>query len=217
MPLGPPPAENVLLALGGVSNGDCTITRQLHCCTSADTDGRLLYLGRAMTCICTTPCRPLLLVAFLLFVTPPPPGLHLHRQPSLIQVMCFPSSHLSLIKGATANSKRLKRIHSLVDIDITMDTFEDWPYDLQQVCACHAKCVCPGLGVGVGGVEGGGRAAEGAGEGGWRKETGRGRVKGRGETQGVVGKKGMGGGRGKGGRETCVGRGGAGAGQSLCN
>lgn len=47
--------------------------------------------------------------------------------------MCFPSSHLSLIKGATANSKRLKRIHSLVDIDITMDAFEEWPYDLQQV------------------------------------------------------------------------------------
>lgn len=49
------------------------------------------------------------------------------------QVMCFPSSHLGLIKGATANSKRLKRIHSLVDIDITMDQFEEWPYDLQQV------------------------------------------------------------------------------------
>lgn len=48
--------------------------------------------------------------------------------------MCFPSSHLSLIKGATAGSKRLKRIHSLVDIDITLDAFEDWPYDLQQVC-----------------------------------------------------------------------------------
>lgn len=47
--------------------------------------------------------------------------------------MCFPSSHLSLIKGATANSKTLKRIHSLVDIDITMDAFEEWPYDLQQV------------------------------------------------------------------------------------
>jgi hypothetical protein len=47
--------------------------------------------------------------------------------------MCFPSSHLGLIKGATANSKRLKRIHSLVDIDITMDQFEEWPYDLQQV------------------------------------------------------------------------------------
>lgn len=50
--------------------------------------------------------------------------------------MCFPSSHLGLIKGATANSKRLKRIHSLVDIDITMDAFEDWPYDLQQVDGC---------------------------------------------------------------------------------
>jgi hypothetical protein len=61
-----------------------------------------------------------------------------------LQVMCFPSSHLSLIKGATAGRKTLKRIHSLVDIDITLDAFEDWPYDLQQVCACVCAdlCVC---------------------------------------------------------------------------
>lgn len=71
---------------------------------------------------------------------------------TLLQVMCFPSSHLSLIKGATANSKSLKRIHSLVDIDITMDAFEEWPYDLQQVGlwsggAADQGCGCRGPGV----------------------------------------------------------------------
>lgn len=52
---------------------------------------------------------------------------------SFLQVMCFPSSHLNLIKNSTKGSKRLKAVYDVVDIDITMDSYEDWPYDLTQV------------------------------------------------------------------------------------
>jgi hypothetical protein len=51
----------------------------------------------------------------------------------LLQVMCFPSNHLAKLKDSTRSSRRLKRLHDLLDIDITMDTYESWPYDLQQV------------------------------------------------------------------------------------
>lgn len=48
--------------------------------------------------------------------------------------MCFPSSHLERLKATTRSSRRLKKLHDLLDIDITMDTYDHWPYDLQQVC-----------------------------------------------------------------------------------
>jgi len=51
----------------------------------------------------------------------------------VLQVMCFPSSHLEGLKRTTRSSRRLKRLHDLLDIDITMDRFEHWPHDLTQV------------------------------------------------------------------------------------
>uniref|UniRef100_A0A383W6G1 Patatin n=1 Tax=Tetradesmus obliquus TaxID=3088 RepID=A0A383W6G1_TETOB len=50
-----------------------------------------------------------------------------------VKVMCFPSSHLAKLKASTRSSRRLKRLHDLLDIDITLDTYENWPYDLQQI------------------------------------------------------------------------------------
>ncbi|KAF6257104.1 acyl transferase/acyl hydrolase/lysophospholipase [Scenedesmus sp. NREL 46B-D3] len=50
-----------------------------------------------------------------------------------VKVMCFPSSHLTKLKDTTRSSRRLKRLHDLLDIDITLDTYEAWPYDLQQI------------------------------------------------------------------------------------
>jgi hypothetical protein len=60
----------------------------------------------------------------------------------LLQVMCFPSNHLAKLKASTRSSRRLKGLHDLLDVDITMDTYESWPYDLQQVrCISLASCV----------------------------------------------------------------------------
>ncbi|KAF8064606.1 HEBP2 [Scenedesmus sp. PABB004] len=50
-----------------------------------------------------------------------------------VKVMCFPSSHLSALKAGTRGRRRLRRLHDLLDIDITMDSHEAWPYDLQQI------------------------------------------------------------------------------------
>jgi hypothetical protein len=47
--------------------------------------------------------------------------------------MCFPSIHLEGLKQSTRSSRRLKKLHDLLDIDITMDRFEHWPHDLTQV------------------------------------------------------------------------------------
>jgi hypothetical protein len=57
----------------------------------------------------------------------------MHMLLLLLQVMCFPSNHLAKLKASTRSSRRLKRLHDLLDVDITMDTYESWPYDLQQV------------------------------------------------------------------------------------
>eukprot|EP00775_Hariotina_reticulata_P004212 gene4212-4461_t len=37
------------------------------------------------------------------------------------------------VKRSTRSSRRLKKLHDLLDIDITMDRFEHWPHDLTQI------------------------------------------------------------------------------------
>eukprot|EP00879_Flechtneria_rotunda_P000290 GHRR01000380.1.p1 GENE.GHRR01000380.1~~GHRR01000380.1.p1 ORF type:complete len:616 (+),score=201.49 GHRR01000380.1:254-2101(+) len=50
-----------------------------------------------------------------------------------VKVMCFPSSHLEKLKATTRGSKRLRPIYKFLETDITMDSFEPWPYNLQQI------------------------------------------------------------------------------------
>jgi hypothetical protein len=49
------------------------------------------------------------------------------------QVMCFPSWHLEALKSATGGSASLKRFRQMLEIDVSLDTFEEWPYDAAQV------------------------------------------------------------------------------------
>jgi hypothetical protein len=47
--------------------------------------------------------------------------------------MCFPSWHLEALKSATGGSATLKRFRQMLEIDVSLDTFEEWPYDAAQV------------------------------------------------------------------------------------
>jgi hypothetical protein len=51
----------------------------------------------------------------------------------LWQVMCFPGSYLSALKEGAAGRRQLKPLHDLLDIDITLDAFESWPYEFPQI------------------------------------------------------------------------------------
>jgi hypothetical protein len=49
------------------------------------------------------------------------------------QVMCFPTWHLDALRSAAGTGKRLKRFRQFLEIDVGLDTFEEWPYDAAQV------------------------------------------------------------------------------------